>query len=723
MNYKTTIALVVLLIAVGAYFYFVEFGKPSNYEAEQEQLAHQADKPAGKPLFNDVTAEAINSLTLLHGDTSVTAERVDGKWMQTKPVRFPLNPQILDDIAGQIAGLRYLETIDTTALTAPNDNQMGLDNPRATLICGVGDQTLTIHFGKLSLGGQVYLQVEGDENVYVVNSNLYGALLDKPTTTWRRRTLDLPTATKAESAVITPGKGEAVGLVRADGRWAFDSPKKQRVSQEKVDNWFNNLGRVSISSFVKDNPQRLELYGLSRPYLRIDVGLPDDPDSADAKSLLIGNTDLEGKQRYAAIINDDEPIDVVFTISLDSVEPLMATESQLRDPKVVDADELNVRGLVVKQDGKTTLNLLRDPATGYSFGKPAPSYEPDYMTCHGMLSALCGLTSTDFVENRSSLGEPSTTAILSLVGDKKIVLSIYPHDKDYAIADGDEDVAYVVPAESLSTLLGPTLALRDRTLLELPADSITKLTLKRDDGQTFTFEPASDKSQDHPWHLVGYDKDAGETIKKLIDGLNPLKADHWLTTAVTPGPGWTALTTEPVGGAAITLKADPATGNATMTGVDASFVLPKAMISLLSAEYRPQAVLGIDVDQLKTVTLAGNKTDVKLTRDGKTYASDKGDVDQPTIAGVFDALAGLRVLRYTQPIDLTPDTSDFTLTATLSNSDTVTMTFAKAPKDSKSVTVHLTGLNGKAYQDWFTLSGDVVKKLRAPLSAVEKPLK
>ena len=733
MNYKTTIALVLLLAAVGAYFYFVEFGKMSSYEAHQQQKEQEAEAIEGELLFPDVTADAIQSLTLKHSDQTMTAKRDGDGWLQTVPVRCPLNSYLLDSIAEQIAGLRYLEKIDPSAPDAPTAQQMGLEPPRATVSFVAGDQKRVFQLGKVTLGGHAYLQIDGDSD-YVIGTQLYGKLLDDPTTTWRKTSLDVPDVAGLDRIHIQAG--DASFMVRRIEKWWIDrqSPGTdegtdntgQRADEESVDRLVSGIARLRIDGFVEDNPPNISIYGLDKPYLTISLTEPSDIVSeslAPTHTLHIGGTTLEGDKRFAAWTNDDEAISVVFTIADASIEDIPKTRDALRDPSVIDADVLDVREVIVQQDGQITLNLIRDPAEGYRFAEPAPDYEPDYVACHEMLSRLCELGSDRVIDQLSTLGEPVANVTVTLAGGKSIFLKIHGQGEDVAIVNGDESVAYLVPSDTMHRLLGPTILLRERTLLELSPDMITRLTLRRDDNQTFTIEPISVEDKDKRWQLSGYEAYESDAVESLVEAFDPLRAERWLMDRVEPGLAWATVTIEPVGGAPITLKVDPATGHATLTGLDASFVLPEEMIARVTAEYRPRSVLGIDANHIAAVKLTSGITAVTLKRDGPTYTTDAGDIGQETIAGVFDALAGLRVDRYTAPLHLLPDAVDFTLDITTADGESITLTFIKAPEDSDSITVNLTGPHGEAYRGWFTLSRVAVDRLRLPLTLVEQPMK
>ncbi|MCH8212029.1 MAG: DUF4340 domain-containing protein, partial [Planctomycetes bacterium] len=92
--------------------------------------------------------------------------------------RFALESYGPRSVADRFAGLRYLRTITPNSEGAPTTEQMGLDNPRAVVSVSAGDKTWTLRLGRISLAGKGYAQLKGTDTIYVVDSDLHGAVLD-----------------------------------------------------------------------------------------------------------------------------------------------------------------------------------------------------------------------------------------------------------------------------------------------------------------------------------------------------------------------------------------------------------------------------------------------------------------------------------------------------------------------------------------------------------------
>lgn len=727
MNYKTTLMLVLLLALVGGYFYFVESGKISGYEAH-ERATQQSGQPEGEPVFADLLGktDAIMRIDVVRGDQSFTVMKEGDRWLQTEPVHFPLNDYTPQAVARQFAELRYLERVTPGSPDSPTLEQMGLDNPRAVVTAWHDDKETSLKLGKLTLGGNGYVRVEGETDAYIVDAALFGSVLDADITDWRSTALDIPEASKASGVAIFNADGSDIFLVKQDGRWRFDSKSVQRAGRGAIESWFSSASGVWISGFVKDNPDNLALYGLDADYLHITFYQENGEGVETHRTLHIGDTNLKGANRYAAWTVGAEPITVVFTVNAASAEALARTINDLTDPKVIAANAADVRGLTVQQSGQTMLNLIRDPQAGYRFGGEAPAYKADYSASHGLVTQLCGLTSERQMPAGEVAGDPIANVRLTLAGDDDgLGFAIYDRGEDRVIVSDGESVGYLVAAGELDTLLGPPLGLRDRTVLDIVPGSVARMTLVRDDGVSFTFEPKppaeGGDGKTTVWQLAGHEAYVSDAIAALIKTVGPLRVERWLAEPVSPSAGWVEWTIEPVGGAPITLKVDPRTGNAVMTGTDSAFVLPQALVDKLAAEYRERTVLPIEIDGIDSVKLASNETDLTITRNGRQYVSDVGEITQPMAAGVFDTLAGLRVRRYIPPMQTPPGEATFTLEMTTNDGTTRTLRVFDAGGDT--ATVSIAPPPGADYTAWFTLDRADVGKLLAPLGDVTNPVK
>jgi Domain of unknown function (DUF4340) len=744
MNYKTTVVLMLLLALIGGYFYFVEYGQISGYQAHEQQRTAQSDQPLGESVFTeDAPAfDSIDRIEVRRGDREVVIRKQNDEWVQTQPVRFALSNFTPDAIARLFAELRYVQRFESASPGASDSNkaaggaptfaQMGLDKPRATVTVGTGDKSWTLKLGRLAVSGQGYVQVVGSDTAYVVDPALHGAVLDQPMDDWRSKSLGTFTAAGSDSITLKQRDGEVIELHKVDGRWRFGTKVIQRTSEEAIDELFASLSRVWIGEFVEDNPEGLGIYGLDNPYLEMVIQPPPPATSAVESSqdtalvdsithrLRIGRPDLQGNSRYATWTSGDEPTLVVFTIDAATADSLTRSTDDLRDPRVLEAKTQDVRELTVRQGNKVTLHLLRDPQSGYRFGDPQPDFDIDYSTTQALLKQLCDLETTIYTTALDDLGEPIAQVQLgTATGTGEVNVDIYRTGDNHTFVTQGEGVGYVVEADDLvARLLGTPLGLRQRTVVDVSRDELAGITLRRADGVAYEFTPGESGSG---WSLVGYERFEDMTLTALLDALNPLRASEWLDAPHKANAGVIELILQNKDETTHELSVDPTTGRAALPGADRGFVLPQSVVDLLNAEYRERSVGLAGIGQIESIKLSTVDLALTLSLNGQRYVSDQGEVDQALAAGVFDGLAGLRVQRYVAPLHLRPQDIDFSIELTTTDGRSQTLRLVNS--GDETVTVTMDPADDESPAPWFTLSRADADRLRAPLTDAEALIK
>src|SRR6185295_5439059 len=122
MRFRTTIILFVILLATGAYLYFVE--RPKQEAA------------AKKPTLYQVEADDVTAVKLAYADREIDVVKQDGKWMLTKPVQAAGDESSIKNLVNSVATCEV-----TKELTEPSADLKGygLDTPFVTVSFGTKD--------------------------------------------------------------------------------------------------------------------------------------------------------------------------------------------------------------------------------------------------------------------------------------------------------------------------------------------------------------------------------------------------------------------------------------------------------------------------------------------------------------------------------------------------------------------------------------------------------
>lgn len=185
MNWRTTAALFVILIALGAVVYW-----QSRQDASTAQGTPTPAAPAVEttPLFPGVTAADLVRLEIERAadGAAVHFERQDdGAWVQSVPTTTVAISRTLESRAGGLLAGRSRRTLppDANPLSA-----YGLEQPAATILAAVrrtgedsAEQTIrhTLHVGNQTPAGDgYYVQKVGDRRVHIVPTTAIDPVLE-----------------------------------------------------------------------------------------------------------------------------------------------------------------------------------------------------------------------------------------------------------------------------------------------------------------------------------------------------------------------------------------------------------------------------------------------------------------------------------------------------------------------------------------------------------------
>ena len=157
MNYRTTIALLVLLLAAGGFYLYVR-----DDPAPPPTLT----TGEGDPLFaaGGLAAEHVDRLTITRDGTTFVAEREGDDWRQVEPTAAPLQDLQVQGLLEAVVGLRSVTTFTPGVNDRPGLQRLGLDPPLATLTLAEGTKQQTLRLGERA-SGRMYLRLNDEPGV------------------------------------------------------------------------------------------------------------------------------------------------------------------------------------------------------------------------------------------------------------------------------------------------------------------------------------------------------------------------------------------------------------------------------------------------------------------------------------------------------------------------------------------------------------------------------
>jgi len=640
MNSRTT--FIVLLIAVALTTWFLVF--EMDYGAED--VVATPDEAIGEPLLAGVDATKIDRLTIrAERREPIVLQRSDGQWRQTEPVTWPAKSWRIDQIADAAVALRYTRTLADGTDSA----KYGLSPARRELVLEGEGFSHTIRLGREAAAGKAFAAVDSHTTVYVVDDELHAALRDLSPTALRDAGLAEIAAHEIDRIQLS-GNTTDVTLARSDGRWVFDVGAAGRVDESAVEAIVGVIEHAAIEQFIADRPDDLTRYGLAEPRRTLTVSAGDR-----SHTLRIGDArDLTGRTHLAMF--DDRP--VVFTLADGQVSALDKSVDDLRDRRLTPVTRGDVREIHATRADRADLHVVM--REGVWRGRDMP-FEVDLGVVSDLLSQLLQARAERFIEPGDA-GQPveaAATVRLAVAGqdeDERLTVTRHDGTGDYLnVRRNDEAVFYQVKPESLTRLFDPLPAYRDRTVLDLSADQINRLTIERR-GEVTRDIVRNDAGQ---WQLDGIDQ---PNFERLLTALTPLRARTWTDREPTEAT-LTLRVSDEIYGHVIHLDPDAMLGW-TDAGV---FELQAATMDALTAELRQRTVIDWDVERMTSIQI-GDLT-VRRTEAGRYERADGEMIDEEAAGQLFDMLAGLRAERFIDEGTTKFDPADPSLKLTLNAAD------------------------------------------------------
>ena len=283
MSLRKALVMVTLLLALGAYIYFVELAK------EKEE----ADK---KKLFA-FDKDAVTAVTLTYPDRALQLKKDPaGKWQLTQPIEVEADETTVINLLSALADVEVKRTLEEP----PQDLALyGLNTPAVKLQVTLTDsKTLpAVAIGKdTPVGFSVYVQKEGDPKIFLTPQS-FRLGMTKEVKDLRDKTV-LAFAPDEVKKVEIQGSAKDIVLSKADAGWTLEKPVSGKADDVEVQTFLSTLRGMRAQDFIDQPLLELKEFGLAPPQLTVSLTLGTD---GAQKTVLIGgekSDDKGGKKLY-----------------------------------------------------------------------------------------------------------------------------------------------------------------------------------------------------------------------------------------------------------------------------------------------------------------------------------------------------------------------------------------------------------------------------------------
>jgi hypothetical protein len=316
-GFKSTLVLLVALIAIVGYIYFVDSKKPVN------------DTEAKEKAFTGVTADDVEEMQVksAEGETS-RLQKIDGKWQVVDPIKTEADNTEASNIASSLASIDIQRVVDENSSNLKN---YGLDPPRIEVgfrTKGKKDLQRILLGEKTPTGGDVYAQVPGKKRVFLVNSFLESTF-NKTTFALRDKKVLAFDRDKVDSLELSSAD-KSLQFAKHGGEWSIVKPLAARADFGAVEGALERIASVQMQAIVADSADDAKKFGLDKPSATINVGL-----GSSKATLLLGKTE------NAVVYARDAARPMVFTVAPTLTTDLFKDVGEYRRKDLFDSRSFN----------------------------------------------------------------------------------------------------------------------------------------------------------------------------------------------------------------------------------------------------------------------------------------------------------------------------------------------------------------------------------------------
>src|SRR5438105_3821061 len=343
MNWKTTVALLVIVLGLGFYLKFYEMKRPDTAEAvRQSQKVVNLDR------------DKIDGIVIQNGDDKIDIRRHDDKWRLETPIKDQADASSIQSLLFEIDEWRKDATISAKETEADKNKmaEYGLNKPKLRLKLTGKDAPPEILFGKdAALEGKMYVRFENSKEALLVGQSVKKAIDKKPEDFRDRKLTDLIMA-QVVRVVLKTSAGEMELQKRGD-YWDIVKPLHTHADDQKVSDLIAQVTTARIQQFVADDRGDLHPYGLAEPRGSLTLFAQEDK---QGQMLQIGGVPEKQKEQVYVRFS---PRGFVYTLPKKIEETINAKPNDLRDRHLVRIDTKILVRLSIDAPGKGKTVLAR----------------------------------------------------------------------------------------------------------------------------------------------------------------------------------------------------------------------------------------------------------------------------------------------------------------------------------------------------------------------------
>jgi len=384
---RSTIALAVVLIGLGAYIYFV------TSKQDTDSSTTKLEK-----VFPGLSTDKINELTITSESGDVTTlKKEDDKWQVTSPLQTHGSEADVVAVTGALGQLEVTRVVDEkpTALT-----EYGLEKPRIEVDYKTSDgKSGKVFVGqKNATGSSLYAKRNDDKRVFLI-AQYQETSLNKSTFDMRDKSIMSIDSDKVDLAQVT-SDGKTIEFTKAGSDWKFVKPLAARADFSAVQGLLSKVGTAQMKSVATNTatPADLKMYGLDKPAVSVTLGMG----SAHA------TFEIGGKATDDTVYARDASKPVVVTVEKSLQDDLKKGANDYRRKDIFESRAFNMSHIeIARGSQKLVLDRVKSTKEGeadnWHRASPNPG-DADKDKVSKALADLADINVSSFVDSTAKTG-------------------------------------------------------------------------------------------------------------------------------------------------------------------------------------------------------------------------------------------------------------------------------------------------------------------------------
>jgi hypothetical protein len=589
MNLKTTLVLVILLVAGGALYRFAP--ELPSWAVPSRRAPAAADAGTQAVLEKELTADRLTRIEIVRGEQKrVALEKAPGGDDWLLPGRWPTRDPEVKQLVALLGGLRTRHAPEP--ITEETDlRAYGLQPPAVTVRVVAGGKEYRLAFGKGKaanrLASPTWLRLDDRPEAIRLGPGLI-AILDRPAEYYQRRQLfpaeplarerdaqEKRDRLQAQALEVKDRADAAKGytLVRNGDEWELSKPFRDRLDPEKLRAVLEAVPDLWAEYFVERGNKDLADFGLKEPEQTIEVTRADGarvtllvgklsqtrervvlrpPPPGMPRMVAAATEKVKDEYHYAKLQDNDQ----LFEIKAEKLkQDVLISAADLRDARVVRFQPQDVRGIELAQGGQKI--VFTKEKSDWRMTEPM-AVAADNGKVSDLLFKLSSLEAKDKESVRyqsdpktDGLDKPAATIKLTIeegrgepasggrqpaeggaAKTRTVTLLLGRGEAAeagqlFVKTEGWDRVSKVPDDGLLALARQPALAFRSRRVLDVVAKDLEKIEIQRA-GETYALGKI-----DGTWKLLvpGQPEADRAKVNNLTDDLSRLEAADFVTDA------------------------------------------------------------------------------------------------------------------------------------------------------------------------------------------------